>query len=54
MGNGALLAYQLIPANRRNLQQSPVPGPNAVLVRARDGDGVAFRRMDGGSGRVWT
>ncbi len=37
MGTGALLAYQLIPASVRNLQGSPVAGPNAVLIRTRSG-----------------
>jgi hypothetical protein len=35
MGTGALLDYQLIPANVRNLQGSTIPGPNAILVRIR-------------------
>jgi hypothetical protein len=33
MGTGALLNYELIPPNRRNLQNSPVPGPNAIFIR---------------------
>jgi hypothetical protein len=37
MGTGALLAYQLIPATERNLQGSPVTGPNAFLIRIRTG-----------------
>jgi ABC-type antimicrobial peptide transport system permease subunit len=37
MGTGALLAYQLIPATARNLQGSPVLGPNAFFIRIRGG-----------------
>ena len=33
MGTGALLSYRLLPAADRNSQNSPVPGPNAILVR---------------------
>lgn len=33
MGTGALLSYQLIPPAERNTQNSPVAGPNAILVR---------------------
>jgi len=33
MGTGAMLDYQLIPANQRNVQGSPIPGPNAILIR---------------------
>jgi hypothetical protein len=37
MGTGALLDYRIIPASERNLQGSPVPGPNAFLIRIRNG-----------------
>ena len=33
MGTGALIATQLIPPSQLNTQNSPVPGPNAILVR---------------------
>jgi hypothetical protein len=33
MGTGAWLAAELIPAQLRNIQQSPIPGPHAVLIR---------------------
>ncbi|HTD50846.1 MAG TPA: ABC transporter permease, partial [Acidimicrobiia bacterium] len=33
MGTGAIVDYQLIPPNQRNVQGSPIPGPNAVLIR---------------------
>ena len=47
MGAGALLDYQLIPAAIRNLQQSAVPGPQAVLVRFRHGanPAAAYRSL---------
>ena len=35
MGTGAVLSYRLIPATARNLQQDPVPGPNAFFIRLR-------------------
>jgi len=38
MGTGAWIADSVIPAALRNLQGSPVPGPQAVLVRVRPGD----------------
>ncbi len=45
MGNGALLWSELISARARNPYGSPVPGPNAVLVRLRrDVDPVVARR----------
>ncbi len=37
MGTGALLAYKLIPATARNLQESTIPGPNAFFIRVRSG-----------------
>ena len=37
MSTGALLSYKLIPSSGRNLLNSPVPGPNAIFVRLRDG-----------------
>jgi ABC-type antimicrobial peptide transport system permease subunit len=36
MGSGAILSYQLIPANQRNLFDV-TPGPNAILVRVKPG-----------------
>ncbi len=33
MGTGAWLASSLIPPRLRNVQQSPIPGPHAVLIR---------------------
>jgi hypothetical protein len=47
MGTGALLSEQLIPASIRNLQNSAVPGPNAVLIRVRDGANpvLAYRSL---------
>jgi hypothetical protein len=47
MGAGALVDYQLIPAAIRNLQQSAVPGPQAVLVRFRHGTNptAAYRSL---------
>jgi len=35
MGTGAILAYTLVPPQQLNKQQSPIPGPNAVLIRIR-------------------
>ncbi|MGO9875942.1 MAG: FtsX-like permease family protein [Acidimicrobiia bacterium] len=37
MGTGAIVDYQVIPANRRNQQQSTIPGPQAILIRVRPG-----------------
>lgn len=37
MGNGALVPYKVIPAAFRNIQNSTVPGPHAVLIRLRAG-----------------
>jgi hypothetical protein len=37
MGTGALLSYQLIPAGVRNTDTDPIPGPNAIFVRLRNG-----------------
>jgi len=58
MGEGALLAYQLIPAAQRNPYDQPQPGPNAILLRARPGTRTALQRsidaiatkLGGGSG----
>jgi hypothetical protein len=36
MGTGAVLSYQLIPAAARNLFEVN-PGPNAILIRTKDG-----------------
>jgi hypothetical protein len=36
MGTGALLSYRLIPPNQLNKQNSPVPGPNAILIRVHN------------------
>jgi hypothetical protein len=33
MGTGALLSYRLIPPAQRNEQNSPIAGPNAILIR---------------------
>jgi len=45
MGTGAIVDYQLIPASIRNAQQSITPGPNAFLIRTRDGqDSMAALR----------
>jgi FtsX-like permease family len=35
IGTGALFDYHLIPAHQRNLQGSPIPGPQAILIRTR-------------------
>jgi ABC-type antimicrobial peptide transport system permease subunit len=37
MGTGALLSSSLFSTNALNLQQVPVPGPNAIFVRTRGG-----------------
>ncbi len=37
MGTGALLSYELIPADVRNTDGDPIPGPNAIFVRLRKG-----------------
>ncbi|MGP8208315.1 MAG: FtsX-like permease family protein [Acidimicrobiales bacterium] len=37
MGVGAVLAYQLIPLIQRNSFNTPLPGPEAALVRLRPG-----------------
>jgi len=37
MGSGALLSYRLIPPSARNTFDSPLPGPNAILVRLAPG-----------------
>jgi hypothetical protein len=38
MGTGAIVDYRLIPPAVRNAQESTVAGPNAYLIRTRDGD----------------
>jgi len=47
MGTGAIVDYQLIPANRRNQQQSAIAGPQAILIRVRTGTNptVALRSL---------
>ena len=37
MGTGALVATSDFPAALLNAQQSPIPGPNAVVIRIRAG-----------------
>jgi hypothetical protein len=37
MGTGALVPDQLLPAIDRNPFDDPIPGPNAILVRLRNG-----------------
>jgi hypothetical protein len=37
MGTGALVSDQLLPAIDRNPFDDPIPGPNAILVRLRNG-----------------
>jgi len=37
MGAGVLVSPKDFPASLLNLQQSAIPGPNAILVRVRDG-----------------
>jgi hypothetical protein len=37
MGSGALLSYTLIPPKGRNVFGVPQPGPNAILVRFKEG-----------------
>jgi len=51
MGSGALVDYNLIPKAARNQQQSTIPGPNAFLIRVRQGAnamqvGRSLRRID--------
>jgi hypothetical protein len=41
MGTGALLSSSLFSTSTLNLQQVPVPGPNAVFVRTRGGTASA-------------
>ena len=38
MGIGAVVDYQLIPASVRNAQGNTISGPQAFLVRTRNGD----------------
>jgi hypothetical protein len=42
MGIGAIVDYRLIPASVRNTQNSPVPGPNAYLIRT---DGLSVQAL---------
>jgi hypothetical protein len=44
MGVGAVLDYHLIPEQVRNTETDPVPGPNAILVRLRQGVNPAAAR----------
>jgi hypothetical protein len=45
MGSGALLSYELIPADVRNTETDPIPGPNAIFIRLRrDANPIAARR----------
>jgi hypothetical protein len=37
MGTGALLSDELIPASLKNSFNNPIPGPNGIFVRLRDG-----------------
>ena len=37
MGTGALLADELLPPSVKNAFNNPVPGPNGIFVRLRDG-----------------
>ncbi|HEV2428180.1 MAG TPA: FtsX-like permease family protein, partial [Acidimicrobiales bacterium] len=46
MASGALVPSALIPANLRNIQASPIPGPQAILVRYRSGVTRAAERAD--------
>ena len=48
MGTGALLSYGLLPAVDRNPFDDPIPGPNAILVRLRNGfsRSVELRSLD--------
>ena len=41
MGSGALLLTRVWPASLLNIQDSPLPGPNAILVRFRPGVGAS-------------
>jgi ABC-type antimicrobial peptide transport system permease subunit len=47
MGSGALLSYKLIPPKARNVFDVQQPGPNAVLVRFKEGANQAagFRSL---------
>ena len=44
MGTGAELAYQLIPASARNVFEVTPAGPNAILIRMKDGANPAALR----------
>ena len=46
MASGAVVPSTLIPANLRNVQESSIPGPQAILVRYRPGVTVAAQRAD--------
>ncbi len=48
MGSGALVATSDFPTSLLNVQQSPIPGPNAVLVRIRAGvsPSLAYRSLE--------
>lgn len=48
MGVGAVLSYQLIPAFSRNSFNTPLPGPEAALVRLRPGVNrpAAYRSLE--------
>lgn len=49
MGTGVLVSPRDFPASLLNLQQSSIPGPNAVLVRVRSGvsPAAAYRTLEG-------
>jgi ABC-type antimicrobial peptide transport system permease subunit len=48
MGSGALVATSDFPTSLLNVQESPIPGPNAVLVRIRGGvsSSLAYRSLE--------
>ncbi len=48
MGSGALVATSDFPASLLNAQESPIPGPNAVVVRIRAGvdPTAAYRSLE--------
>ncbi|MGA3215447.1 MAG: FtsX-like permease family protein [Acidimicrobiales bacterium] len=48
MGSGALVATSLFPASLLNAQESPIPGPNAVVIRIRAGvdPTAAYRSLE--------
>jgi hypothetical protein len=51
MGTGAVLSYELIPAAARNLF-AVTPGPNAILVRTKDGPSARALRSLQSIGRT--